>query len=65
MIRDLAERPDQVQMLGANARRATETTYGRSHALAAWHSIIEAEASVPVSVASKASASDSTKISSG
>jgi glycosyltransferase involved in cell wall biosynthesis len=41
LIRELAADPERVAALGARARRATESLYGRSHALAAWRQVID------------------------
>lgn len=40
VIRALQEDPERCRLLGSRARRAAETQYGRSHALAAWRAVI-------------------------
>ena len=62
LIRDLASSPEQVRILGENARRATETSYGRSHALAAWRKVIEVEARAPENVSPEATTSGNPEI---
>jgi glycosyltransferase involved in cell wall biosynthesis len=44
ILRALCDDPARCQLLGDRARRAAESRYGRSHALTAWRSVVDAAA---------------------
>jgi glycosyltransferase involved in cell wall biosynthesis len=64
LIRELASDPARVAALGARARRATEASFGRIHALTSWRQVIERAAEASKAPMERSESSAETKTSS-